>query len=300
MNKYNSIQLFFLVVALTLFQTTLCAQVDENAAKSGQINLRFLQPETIQARLDRYKGDDTKREAALRQMFMDAGCAEANLTEQRVPYRKQPNVICVMRGSSAETVVVGAHFDHAEIGQGIVDNWSGASLLPSLLESLKGVPRKHTFIFVGFTGEEDGELGSEFYVKELPAEQMANVVAMVNMDSLGLGPTLVWMSRSDPVLVKGLDLSAQALKLPLAAMNVDGFGQSDEEPFIRKKICTVTVHSVTTATARVLHHAADNPSAIRFSDYYGTYRLLAGYLALLDYLPTGEKRICKVAPILPN
>jgi putative aminopeptidase FrvX len=295
--KYNSIQLFALIVALTLFLTTLSAQVNEDTSKSGQITLRFLQPQTIQARLDRYKGDDTKRETALRQMFMDAGCAEASLSEQRVPYRKQPNVICVMPGSGAETIVVGAHFDHAEMGQGVVDNWSGASLLPSLLESLKGVPRKHTFIFVGFTSEEEGEVGSEFYVKELPAEQIANVVAMVNMDSLGMGSTMVWMSRSDPVLVKELNRSAQVVKLPLAVMNVDGFGQSDEEPFIRKKICTITVHSVTTATAHVLHQAADNPSAIRFSDYYGSYRLLAAYLTMLDDLPMGEKRVCKVAPL---
>jgi Peptidase family M28 len=292
-SKHNSIQLFFLVAASTLFLTTLSAQVNENTTKSGQITLSFLQPEKIQARLDRYKGDDTKREAALRQMFLDAGCTEANLSEQRVPDRKQPNVICTIPGSGTETIVVGAHFDHAEVGQGIVDNWSGASLLPSLLESLKGVPRKHTFIFVGFTGEEDGLRGSEFYVKELSAEQIAKVVAMVNMDSLGLGPTQVWMSRSDPVLVKGLNLSAHTLQLPLTIMNVDGFGQSDEEPFIRKKICTVTVHSLTPATMNVLHQAADNPSAIRFKDYYGTYRLLAGYLALLDELPTGQARVCK-------
>jgi putative aminopeptidase FrvX len=296
-NRYNSKQLFVLIAALTLSVATLSAQVNEDTAKNGQIILSFLQPEKIQARLDQYKGDDTKREAALRRMFLDAGCAEANLSEQRVPDRKQPNVICMMPGRGVETIVVGAHFDHAEIGQGIVDNWSGASLLPSLLESLKGVPRNHTFIFVGFTGEEDGLRGSQFYVKELPAEQMAKVVAMVNMDSLGLGSTLVWMNRSDPVLVKALNLSAQALKLPLAVMNVDGFGESDEESFIQKKICTVTVHSVTTATARVLHNVADNPSAIPFSDYYGTYRLLAGYLALLDYLPTAQGRVCKVAPL---
>jgi hypothetical protein len=292
-SRHSSTELFFLVAASTLFLTTLSAQVNETTPKNGQITLSVLQPEKIQARLDQYKGDDTKREVALRKMFLDAGCTEANLSEQRVPYRKQPNVICTLPSSGTETIVVGAHFDHAEVGQGIVDNWSGASLLPSLLESLKGVPRKHTFIFVGFTGEEDGELGSEFYVKELPAEGRARIAAMVNMDSLGLGPTLVWMNRSDPVLVKALNLSAQILKLPLAPMNVDGFGQSDEEPFIRKKICTVTVHSVTPATARVLHQAADNPSAIRFSDYYGSYRLLAGYLAMLDELPTGQARVCK-------
>jgi Zn-dependent M28 family amino/carboxypeptidase len=181
-------------------------------------------------------------------------------------------------------------------GLGIVDNWSGASLLPSLLESLKGRQRRHTYIFVGFTGEEEGLLGSEFYVKQLPAEQAGKITAMVNMDSLGLGSTLVWVRRSDPELLKELIRTSQILKLPLAGMNVDGVGESDEAPFIQKSICTITVHSVTPATLHVLHQAADKPSAIRFNDYYDTYRLMAAYLTMLDDLPPSEGRVCKVLP----
>lgn len=296
-NRYNSIKPFFLIAATTLLLTTLSAQVNETTAKSSRVIVSILHQEPIRARLDQYKGDDTKREATLRQIFLEAGCTEANLSEQPVPHRKQPNVICVMPGSGVETIIVGAHFDHVAAGEGIVDNWSGASLLPSLLESLKEVPRKHTFVFIGFTGEEDGLRGSEFYVKRLPAEQLTKVTAMVNIDSLGLGSTLVWVSRSDPALVRELQRSAQALKLPLAGMNVDGFGESDEEPFIGKRICTITVHSVTQATSQVLHQAADNPSAIRFNDYYDTYRLMAVYLAMLDDLPTTEGHVCTVAPL---
>ncbi len=284
-------------MALTLLRTVVVGQISEDAAKSGQITLTFIHPEKVQDRLDQYRGNDTKREGALHQMFLDAGCAAANLSEQPVPQRKQPNVICVLPGKGMETIIVGAHFDHATEGDGIVDNWSGASLLPSLMESLKGTPRKHTFIFVGFTGEEDDLRGSEFYVKQIPAEQTAQLTAMVNMDSLGLGSTQVWVSRSDPVLVNELNRAAQALKLPLAAMNVDGFGKSDEEAFIQRKICTITVHSVTPATVHVLHTAADNRSAIRFNDYYGTYRLMATYLAILDGLPTGQARVCNVTAL---
>jgi putative aminopeptidase FrvX len=227
-------------------------------------------------------------------MFLDAGCDPTNLSEQAVPHRKQPNVICVLPGTGPETIVVGAHFDHVSEGQGIVDNWSGASLLPSLLESLKGKPRKHTFVFVGFTGEEEGLRGSEFYVKQLPAKETTKIAAMVNMDSLGLGSTLVWVRRSDPELVKDLRLAAQSLKLPLAGMNVDGVGESDEASFAAKNICTITVHSITPATLKILHQAADNPSAIRFGDYYDTYRLLAVYLTMLDDVLSDAGRVCKV------
>jgi hypothetical protein len=48
--------------------------------------------DTIKQRLGFYKGNDTKREAALKQLFAEAGCNPANLSEQTVPTRKQPNL----------------------------------------------------------------------------------------------------------------------------------------------------------------------------------------------------------------
>ena len=170
----------------------------------------------------------------------------------------------------------------------MIDNWSGASLLPSLYQSLTGSARRHTFIFIGFTGEEEGLVGSEYYVRQLQPDQLSNIEAMINIDSLALGPTKVWVSQSDPRLVSAIGLVAQSMRLPIAGMNVDGFGDSDEESFIRKKVCTLTVHSLTPQTTHVLHRSDDNPSAVRFSDYYETYRLLAGYLAVLDTQLAGD------------
>jgi Peptidase family M28 len=273
------------------------AQVKEDKETTGPVQATYVLAEKVQQRLDEYKGDDTKREAALLQMFRDAGCAPENLSEQPVPHRKQPNVICVLPGRESATIVVGAHFDHVSDGQGVVDNWSGASMLPSLLQSLMGAPRKHTYIFVGFTGEEDGLLGSAFYVKHLPAEQLAKIESMVNLDTMGLGPTLVWVSQSDPLLVNQLNIVAHAMKLPLAGVDVNGFGESDEESFIRKRVCVLTVHSLTSATIHILHSAEDNEKALRFSDYYDTYRLLATYLTVKDTLVPPEGHVCKATPV---
>jgi putative aminopeptidase FrvX len=230
-------------------------------------------------------------------LFTDAGCAATNLTEQPVPGRKQPNVICTLPGSTPERIVVGAHFDHVSAGDGIVDNWSGASLLPSLLQSLLASQHKHTFIFVGFTGEEEGLLGSAYYVQQLPKEQLLRIEAMINLDTLALGPTKVWVSQSDPRLVNALAELAHIMNLPIGGMNVDGFGESDEESFIRDKVCTVTIHSLTPETAHILHRPDDNPSAVRFNDYYDTFHLLAGYLAILDVQLTADGHTCNVKPV---
>jgi hypothetical protein len=262
----------------------------------AQVQYNRVHDEVVKQRLQLYQGNDTKREVALVQLFREAGCAPADLSEQPVPSRKQPNVICVLHGSTPETIVVGAHFDHVADGEGLIDNWSGASLLPSLYQSLTGSMHRHTFIFIGFTGEEEGLVGSEYYVRQLQPDQLSKIEAMINIDSLALGPTKVWVSQSHPRLVSAIGLVAQSMKLPIAGMNVDGFGYSDEESFIRKKVCTLTVHSLTPQTTHVLHRSDDNPSAVRFSDYYETYRLLAGYLAVLDTQLAADGHTCNAKP----
>ena len=255
---------------------------------------------TVHERLNRYKGNDSIREATLAHLFTEAGCLPPHLTEQQVSDRRQPNVICVLPGTTDETIVVGAHFDHADAGDGIIDNWSGAALLPSLLQSLSSSPHKHTFIFIGFTGEEAGLLGSTYYVKQLPPDQVTKIEAMINLDTLGLGPTKVWVSQSDPRLVGGLTNLAQTMKLPLAGMNVDGYGVSDEESFIHDKVCALIVHSLTPETMPILHHPADNPSAVHFNDYYDTYRLLAAYLNILDAELSANGHVCTATAIDPS
>lgn len=160
-------------------------------------------------------------------------------------------------------------------------------MLPSLYQAILASPRRHTFRFIAFCAEEQGLVGSRFYVSSLTPKEVKKISAMVNMDTLGLGPSEVWVSRSDQKLVRALNRTARALKLPLSAANVDGFGESDEEPFIDRKIPVVIVHSLTQETMRVLHSPKDNFSAVHFDDYYDSYRLLSGYLVYLDQgLPT--------------
>ena len=248
----------------------------------AQVRFELVKSEIVQARLARYRGNDREREATLFRTFVEAGCAAEHLSEQPVPKRKRPNLICVLPDDSPDEIIVGAHFDHVSDGSGVVDNWSGASLLPSLFQSLLGSRHKYTFVFVGFTSEEEGEIGSDFYVKSLSGSELSQIKLMITIDNIGLGPTEVWVSRSDRKAVGLLNATAQLMKLPLFGVNVDGFGESDEEPFIKRGVRTITVHSVTNENKRVLHSELDTLSAIKFSDYYDTYRLLAGFLAELD------------------
>jgi len=254
------------------------------ASTSGRIVFHQVPRDIIEARLHKYAGSNQQREATLKQLFADAGCDAQHVSEQSVKKSRLPNVVCMFPGSSDKVIIVGAHFDHVSEGDGVVDNWSGASLLPSLYEAIKVEPRKHTYLFIGFTDEEKGEVGSHFYVQHMTKEQVAATDAMVNLDTLGLAPSEVWISHSDKRLANALVYIAKQINAPLSAVNVEQVGSSDGEQFAGRNIPRITIHSLTQETwnARILHTSKDRITAMHLDDYYQTYRLLAAYLAFLD------------------
>ena len=170
----------------------------------GQVRFRLEPRSVVQSRLKSFPTNNRDREGLIRKWFAESGCADGNLSEQSLQSLERklpPNVICVLpgqmpSGEPEQIIVVGAHTDHVDdFGDGVVDNWSGASLLPSLLYSLSGQPRRHTFIFVGFSAEEKGLVGSEYFAGHLTADERGRIDGMVNLDSLGLGPTEVWATQ---------------------------------------------------------------------------------------------------------
>src|SRR5207249_1809886 len=263
-------------------------------ATAETVRFNLVSREAVEARLRKYAGDNKQRESTLKQMFTEAGCDGQHISEQPVKGSKLPNVICLLPGSSDKVIIIGAHFDRVPEGDGVVDNWSGASLLPSLYEAVKNEPRKHTYVFIGFTDEEQGEVGSRFYVRQMTNEQVAATDAMVNMDTLGLAPTEIWASHSDKRLISAIMALAKQLNIPVTGVNVDQIGSTDAEQFSERKIPRITIHSLTQETwnARILHTSKDKLSAIRPDDYYQTYRLLAAYVAFLDQVAS--------APVTPN
>jgi Zn-dependent M28 family amino/carboxypeptidase len=257
--------------------------VSSFAQTSAQIHFRLQTRAVVEGHLKSFSTKNSEREALIRKWLADSGCKGANLSEQGLDRELPPNVICVLPGETQEVIVVGAHTDKVETsGDGVVDNWTGAALLPSLLYSLSAQPRHHTLIFIGFSGEEKGLIGSRYYVDHLSSEQRAHVEAMVNFDSLGLGPTEVWASHADKALLDALASVAAASKLPVTTMNVDNFGTADSESFARYQIPRITLHSVTEQTWPILHSPFDKMAAIKMNDYYSSYRLIAEYLAYLD------------------
>jgi hypothetical protein len=249
---------------------------------SAQIKFQLLRPPLIEARLKSFTRSNEQRLQMMKKLFAESGCAGEKFTEQTVPHLKEPNLVCVLPGSGDAIILVGAHFDFADQGDGVVDNWSGAALLPSLFETLSHRPPQHTYLFIAFSGEEKGLVGSEYYARKLTKEEKLRIHAMVNMDTLGLTPTKIWVNHSSEELVRVATVVAGALHAPLAGVNVEQVGSTDSESFLTRKIPSITFHSVTQETWPILHSPRDNIASIRLDDYYETYRLITAYLTYLD------------------
>jgi len=232
----------------------------------------------VKERLERGEVAAGERQSRIRDLFQEAGCT---IEEQQVD-KHSGNVICTLPGQTDSAIVVGAHFDFGEHGTGMVDNWSGTSLLPSLYQALKNRPRQHTYVFVAFAAQKRQYLGSWRYIQNLTSEQKARVRAYINLDCLGLTSTKVRTNRSTPALVNYLIRVADTLRIPLQGVNFGQVADDDTHSFVSAHIPVVAIHSITPDTFPILRTERDRLTAIHFDDYYTTYKLVAYYLAYLD------------------
>jgi hypothetical protein len=258
--------------------------ITPHLVKAQKPDLVFLtvSRDVVVQRLQRLHSKNAERGNELKTLFGEAGCKPDQLVEQLVRRKDPPNVICTLPGTMNSVIIVGAHFDHGGEGAGAVDDWSGASLLPSLYQSLKDKPRRHTFVFVGFTDEERGLVGSDFYVKHFPKDKLSTIKAMVNLECLGLGSTEVWNHVANKGLLNALINVAQSMDKNLRGMNVENVANDDTQAFRDKKLPVITIHSVTRETWQVLHSTQDNIAAIHVDDLYDSYCIVSAYLAFID------------------
>lgn len=245
-----------------------------------RIGFRQTAREVLESRLRDCPAKNGQRWRKIEDLFRTAGSGDDRLSEQHVPGFREPNVICVLPGENEATIIVGAHFDNIGAGHGVIDDWSGAVLLPTLYESLKVLPRNHTFIFVAFTAEEAGLKGSGYYARKMSRDDIAQTRALINLDCLGLGPTAVLKSFTNKVLIDSMISVATAAKLPLRITTYQN-SRWDADSF-SSKIPKITLHSFNRRTVDISNTFNDNLDKVSWDDYYQSYLLVAMYLAYID------------------
>ena len=247
------------------------------------------------------------------------------------------NVIGILNGSDPnlknEAILIGAHYDHlgtggegslaqkeGDVHHGADDNASGTAGLIELARAFstqRPKPRR-TIIFAAFGGEEEGLLGSNYYVNH-PVVPLANTIAMINMDMIGrmkankliiggVGTAQEWRqllgstnaTEMQNVMATGGAVSSptktasHAGATPAAhgltgkmkswepfelSLSEDGYGPSDHSSFYAKQ---VPVLFFWTGTHEDYHKPSDTAEKIRYEDETRVLSFVAQLMRTVD------------------
>lgn len=165
------------------------------------------------------------------------------------------NVVGFLDNHAEKTIVIGAHYDHLGMGDqgsslmansvgmihnGADDNASGTAALLELAHyfSKNQETEKHNFLFIAFSGEELGLMGSKFFCDN-PSIDLKNISCMINMDMVGryreekgvavggYGTSSFW-GKNVPTIASNLGLKYK--------VDSTGVGPSDHTSFYLKDI----------------------------------------------------------------
>jgi Peptidase family M28/PDZ domain/PA domain len=209
------------------------------------------------------------------------------------------NVVGVLEGAGPnadETVVLGGHYDHLghggmlsgslaifsrDIHNGADDNASGTSMVLELARRLgaRQDPPPRRVVFIAFSGEEKGLLGSQYYVAH-PLFPLSSTVMMINCDMVGRLNASNELTMIGTGTAPGIDLlvdvlgKSAGLTIKKVAGMTDGFGGSDHQSFYANHIPVLFAF---TGIHGDYHRPSDDSQLINFS---GMGRI-ADYLELI-------------------
>lgn len=217
------------------------------------------------------------------------------------------NVAGMIAGSDQpETyLVVGAHYDHLGMGEfgslenrrpnrihnGADDNASGTAGILELAHYFSRNAPSKSIIFVAFSGEEIGLLGSQYFVEHAPVP-LEQVQAMINLDMIGrmrdqqlmifgTGSSNLWDEVVSEANIDSLDIE----------LVPDGTGASDHTSFYNRQI--PVLHYFTNTHADY-HRPSDDPQYINYQGEDEVLEHLRRLLQELDSLESDQLAFTEV------
>ncbi len=192
--------------------------------------------------------------------------------------RQGHNVAGYINNGAANTIIIGAHYDHLGYGEdhnslwtgapaihnGADDNASGTASVIELAKMLKKSKlKKNNYLFLGISGEELGLYGSKYFT-EHPTIPLDAVNYMINSDMIGrLNDTTRNLTiggyGTSPSWGKVIDEKSKTFKINLDS---SGIGPSDHTSFYLKNIPVLFFF---TGTHKDYHKPTDDVEKINFS-----------------------------------
>ena len=217
----------------------------------------------------------------------------AHLQDHVVDGSPSWNIIADREGGGAGergVVLVTAHLDSININGGPAapapgadDNGSGSAGLLEISRAFRDHRGEHDLRFILFGGEEEGLFGSKRYVANLPSEERSRILAVVNMDMIG-----VLNAPTRSVLIEGAPLSQRVIdSLGEAAMTYTQLAvetslrpfASDHVPFIEAQIPAVLTIEGADSTNGNVHSEADTIDHVTYDFALEIVRMNVAFVA---------------------
>lgn len=211
---------------------------------------------------------------------------------------KDKNVLAMIEGTDPnlkdEFIMFSAHYDHIGIGRpdetgdsiynGTRDNAIGTVTVLSAAENIGKYPMRRSALFVLYTGEEKGLLGSR-WMADNPIVPLNEIVFCWNSDNAGYNDTtistVVGLERFTvvPQLIKDANIAYGLTAIDDPAGEQGLFDRSDNVSFARKGIPAPTYslgfRSFDGDVTKYYHRAGDNPETV---DYDYLYKFFSSYV----------------------
>jgi hypothetical protein len=213
---------------------------------------------------------------------------EINIDAKFIPYYESQNVIGMVPGTKEKDsfVVFTAHYDHlGMMGNktffpGANDNASGIAMILDIAKYFAKNPQKYSLVFIAFTGEETGLLGSDHFVRN-PLFPLSNIQFLINIDLMGNGEEGA-MAVNGAVFksqFKTLD-SINQLNHYLPQIKVRGkAANSDHYWFSEKGVPCFFFYLM--GQYPYYHDIYDESNAVPLKNYIGAYQLFRDFAILM-------------------
>jgi len=204
------------------------------------------------------------------------------------PNYKTQNTIGYIEGSEHPDsfIVISAHYDHiGRMGQdayfpGANDNASGTAMMLNLAKYFSKAENKpkYSIVFMNFSGEEVGILGSLYYVSH-PLFSLEKIKFLVNLDMVGTGSKGI-------VVVNGSKFEKEFARMQrdndqhkyLSRVKIRGEAcNSDHCPFYMMGVPSFFIYT-TGDEYTEYHNVTDSPKTIPLTAYDGVFKLMRDFI----------------------
>jgi hypothetical protein len=176
-------------------------------------------------------------------------------------------------------LVFTAHYDHlGYMGRktwfpGANDNASGVAMMLSLAQYFSKHPQDYSLLFLAFSAEEAGLLGSRFYV-EHPLKELTHIKFLVNLDLVGTGDEGITVVNANEFpdyfrLLQQINVRESLLAVIKAR---DAACNSDHCPFYQKHVHCFFIYTM--GGIQAYHDPADRPESLPLTAFAALVQLL--------------------------